>query len=121
MRWQERKEARSPHGLDRDRFEDMDPVDRGHTEAPTETQTGYVTVPLGRRTTVNAGRRKRVSYCSSYPSPSKWISVSLHRGRTSPIVHELQEETAVKDATHTHTTPKRWVSLTHTAWSGTHY
>lgn len=60
MRWQERKEARSPHGLDRDRFEDMDPVDRGHTEAPTETQTGYVTVPLGRRTTVNAGRRKRV-------------------------------------------------------------
>lgn len=33
----------------------------------------------------------------SYPSPSKWIRVSLHRGRIRPTVHWLLQDTHTKN------------------------
>lgn len=105
----------SPHGLDRNRLENMNPVHRRHTKTTVKTErqrleTGCLGIVYSHLTTqlsmkcikktqsshqcsqsVSSGSSKRKQGVGvvSYPSPSKWIKVSLHRGRTRPTVQQL--------------------------------
>lgn len=70
----------------------MNSVDGGHAEAAAggEHRDRLETAAVNNKALNKTGPRGRWRRAPPHPSPSKWIMVSLHRGRTIPTVQQLE-------------------------------